>query len=186
MPVHFSSLSPEMLMFTLAISCLTTFSLPWFMDLTFQLPRQYYSLQHQTTSITSHICNWVLCFALALFFHSFWSYFSNDLQQHIGHLQTWGVHLSVFYLIAFSYCSWGSPGKNTEVVCHSLFQWTTFCHNSPPWPFCLGWPHMAWLIVSLSWTKLWSLWSIWLIFCDCGFHSVCHPVDKDKRLMEAS
>ena len=23
-------------------------------------------------------------------------------------------------------CSWGSQGKNTEVVCHSLLQWTTF------------------------------------------------------------
>ena len=32
---------------------------------------------------------------------------------------------------AFSYCSWGSQGKNTEVVCHSLLQWT-FCWNSPP------------------------------------------------------
>ena len=34
------------------------------------------------------------------------------------------------YLFAFSYCSWGSQGKNTEVVCHSLLQWTTFCQNS--------------------------------------------------------
>jgi len=37
-----------MLMFTLAISCLTTSNLPWFMDLTFQVPMQYCSLQHQT------------------------------------------------------------------------------------------------------------------------------------------
>ena len=36
-----------------------------------------------------------------------------------------GVHLSVSYLFAFSYCSWSSQGKNTEVVCHSLLQWTT-------------------------------------------------------------
>ena len=35
-------------MFTLAISCLTTSNLPWFMDLTFQVPMQYCSLQHQT------------------------------------------------------------------------------------------------------------------------------------------
>ena len=62
-----------------------------------------------------------------------------------------GVHLSVSYLSAFSYCSRGSQGKNTEVVCHSLLQWTTFCQNSPPWPICLGWPYMAWLILSLSW-----------------------------------
>ena len=35
-------------MFTLAISCLTTSNLPWFMDLTFQVPMQYCSLQHRT------------------------------------------------------------------------------------------------------------------------------------------
>ena len=35
-------------MFILAISCLTTSSLPWFMDLTFQVPVQYCSLWHQT------------------------------------------------------------------------------------------------------------------------------------------
>ena len=63
----------------------------------------------------------------------------------MGHLPTWGVHLSVSYLFAFSYCLWGSRGKKIEVVCHSLLQWTTFCHTLPPWPVCLGWPHMAWL-----------------------------------------
>ena len=36
--------------------------------------------------------------------------------------ETWGVHLSVSYLFAFLYCSWGSQGKNAEVVCHSLLQ----------------------------------------------------------------
>ena len=35
-------------MSTLAISCLTTSNLHWFMDLTFQVPMQYCSLQHQT------------------------------------------------------------------------------------------------------------------------------------------
>ena len=34
--------------FTLVISCLTTFNLHWFMDLTFQVPMQYHSLQHWT------------------------------------------------------------------------------------------------------------------------------------------
>ena len=46
--IHFSSLIPEMSMFILAISCLTTSNLPWFMDLTFHVPVQHYSLQHQT------------------------------------------------------------------------------------------------------------------------------------------
>ena len=47
-PVHFSLLIPKMSMFTLAISCLTTSNLPWFMALTFQVPMQCCSLQHQT------------------------------------------------------------------------------------------------------------------------------------------
>ena len=38
---------PGMSMFTLAISCLTTSNLPWFMDLTFQVPMQYCSLSSE-------------------------------------------------------------------------------------------------------------------------------------------
>ena len=30
------------------------------------------------------------------------------------------------------------------------------------------------------------MWPVWLVFCECGFHSVCPLMDKDKRLMEAS
>ena len=43
----------------------------------------------------------------------------------------------------FSYCSWGSQGQNTEVVCHSLLQWTTFCQalTSRDMPFS----HSMWL-----------------------------------------
>ena len=59
-------------------------------------------------------------------------------------------------------------GKNTEVVCRSLFQWTTFCQNSPPWPICLGLSFTAWLIASLSYMRLWSMWSFWLAFYDSG------------------
>ena len=37
---HLFLLIPKILMFTLAISCLTISNLPWFMDLTFQVPMQ--------------------------------------------------------------------------------------------------------------------------------------------------
>ena len=30
------------------------------------------------------------------------------------------------------HASWGYQGKSTEVACHSLLQWTTFCQNFPP------------------------------------------------------
>ena len=67
-----------MLMFTLAISCLTTSNLPWFMDLTFQVPMQYFSLQHQTllplpvTSTTGYCFHFgsVSSFFLELFLYS--------------------------------------------------------------------------------------------------------------------
>ena len=81
-----------------------------------------------------------------------------------------GAQPSASYLFAL-YCSRGSQGKNTEVVCHSRLQWSMFCQNSPQWPVHLGWPCMAWLIVSSSYKRLWSMWSFWLVFCDCGFHS---------------
>ena len=47
---------------TLGISCLTTSNLPWFMDLTFQVPLQYCSVftASDFTSITSHIQSWVV------------------------------------------------------------------------------------------------------------------------------
>ena len=77
--VHFSLLIPRMSIFTLAISCLTTSNLPWFMDLTLQVPVQYCSLQHRTlllSPVTSTI-GYCFCFGsipsffLELFLH--WS-----------------------------------------------------------------------------------------------------------------
>ena len=65
--------------FTLDISCLTTPNLPWFMDLTFQVPMQYCSLQHQTLLLSpvTSIAGYCFCFGsipsffLELFLH--WS-----------------------------------------------------------------------------------------------------------------
>ena len=59
---------------------------------------------------------------------------------------TRGVHLSVSYPFAFSYCSWGSQA--------SILKWFTIPFSIGPHsvrplhhdPFVhLGWPHMAWL-----------------------------------------
>ena len=103
-----------MLTFTLAISCLTTSNLPCFMDLNFQVPIQYCSLQHLTllpspVTSTAHCC---FCFGSV-------SSFLLQLVLHWSPIAYWalltqGIHLSMFYLFAFSYCSWGSQGKNTE------------------------------------------------------------------------
>ena len=134
-----------MLMFALTISCFTTSNLPWFMDLTFQAPMQYCSLQHCTLLLSPVTSSTGYCFCFA-----FIPSFVLELFLHWSPVAywaptDWGVPLSVSYLFAFSYCSWVSQGKNTEVVCHSLLQWTTFCQTSPPWPARPGWPHVAWL-----------------------------------------
>ena len=65
--------------FTLAISCLTTSNLPWFMDLAFQVPMQYRSLLHRTLllSLVTSTTGCCFCFGsipsfyLELFLH--WS-----------------------------------------------------------------------------------------------------------------
>ena len=67
-----------MSMFTLAISCLTTSNLPWFMDLTFHVPVQYCSLQHRTwlpSPVAFTVGHWfhfgsISSFFLELFIHS--------------------------------------------------------------------------------------------------------------------
>ena len=61
--VHLHWIGDGMLMFILIISCLTTSNLSWFMDLTFKVPMQYCSLQHQillsppdTVTAEDHFC----------------------------------------------------------------------------------------------------------------------------------
>ena len=157
--------------FTLAISYLTTSNLPWFMDLTFQVPMQYCSLQHQTLLLSpvTSTTGYCFCFGsipssfLELFLH--WSPVAYRAPTDLGS--------SSFSILLFclSYCSWGSQGKNTEVVCHSLLPWTTFCQTSQ-WYARLGWPHTAWLtfieldkavvhvirLTTCLWLSLW--WSV--------------------------
>ena len=115
-PVHFSSLIPKMLMFTLAISCLTTSNLPWFMDLIFQIPMQYFSLQHWTLNSSPVTSTTGCCFC----FGSVSSFFL-ELFLHWSPVEYWtptDLAISSFNILSFfSYCSWGSQGKNTEVVC---------------------------------------------------------------------
>ena len=67
------------------------------------------------------------------------------------------------HLFDLLYSSWGSHGKYTGVVCHSLRQWITFCQNSLLWPVCLGWPCTAWLIASLSCTSSFTMIRQWFM-----------------------
>ena len=68
--------------FTLAISCLTTSNLPWYMDITFQVPMQYCSLQHGTLLPSPVTSTTGCCFCFGSVFHSFWIY-SSTISSHI-------------------------------------------------------------------------------------------------------
>ena len=183
-------------MFTLAISCLNTSNLSWFIDQTFQDPMQYCSLQHQTllpspvistTELCSHFGSIssfflelslysshvaygaptdmgsssfsVISFCLSIVFLGFsrqeyWSGlpFFSPVDHVLSELSTMTHPFWVALQgMAFSYCSWGSQGKNTEVICDSLLQWTMFCQNSPPWLIHLGWPYTAVHYRGLEW-----------------------------------
>ena len=138
------------------------------MGLTRPVPMQCCSLQHWTLLLSPVTSTTGYCFC----FGSIPSFFL-ELFLHWSPGAYWAPTdpaSSSFSVLSFclSYCSWGSQGKNTEVVCHSLLQRTTFCQSSPPWPVRLGWPHTAWLSLT-ELDKTVVLGSDWLVFCDYGF-----------------
>ena len=70
-------------MVTLAISCLTTSNLPWFMDLTFQVPMQYCCFWHQIllpSPVTSTArCCFCFGFVSSSFLESFFPLISSSI-----------------------------------------------------------------------------------------------------------
>ena len=154
--------------FTLAISCLTTSNLPWFMDLTVQVPMQYCSLLHWTLflSLVTSTSGSCFCFGsipsffLKLFLH--WSPVAYRAPTDLGH--------SSFSILSFCLLMLFMGFSRQEYWSGLPFplQWATFCQTSPPWPVHLGWPLTAWLsFIELDKTVV--LWPDWLVFCDCGF-----------------
>ena len=132
-----------MLLLILSISCLITSNLLWFTNLTFQVLMQYCSLQHWTlpsppdTSTTE----W-------RFYISPASSFFLELFLCSSPIAYWTpIDLGGLSSYVISFClllsSWGSWGKNTEVVCCSLLRWTMFYQalTSRDMPFS----HSTWL-----------------------------------------
>ena len=115
-------------MFTLAISCLITSNLHWFMDLT---SLSSYAMLLFTasnfTSITHHIHSWVL---FLLWLHLFILFGVISSLSPVSYWAPTDLGSSSFSVLSF--CLFilfvGFSSKNTEVICHSLLQ------NSPPWP----------------------------------------------------
>ena len=98
---HFSSLILKISIFTLAICCLTTSNLSWFMDITFQVPMLYCCLQHQTLLLSPITSRTGCCFCFSSVSSSFQELFMH--WSAVAYWEpTWGVHHSVSYLFAFS------------------------------------------------------------------------------------
>ena len=95
-----------MLTFTRAISCLTTSNLPWLMDLTFQVPMQYCSLQHRTLLLAPFLATagWCFCFVVIPSFFL-------ELFLHWSPVAYWGIHLSYWGVYIGKLTYW--PGEFT-------------------------------------------------------------------------
>ena len=160
--------------FTLAISCLTTSNLPWFMDLTFQVPMQYCSLQHQTlllspvTSTTGYCFCFgsILSFFLELFFH--WSPVAYWEPTDLG---------SVSYTDLFQYPISLPFHTVYGVLKARILKWFAIPFSSGPHsvrpfhhdPPILGWPYKACLSFIELDKAVVLVWLDWLVFCEYGF-----------------
>ena len=172
-------------MLTLAI-CLTTSNIPWFMDLTFQIPMQYCSLQHQTllplpvTSTPGHCFHFgsVSSFFLELFLHCspvpYWA------PTDLGSSSLNVISFCLFILfMGFSRQEYWSGLPFPSPVDHILSDLSTMTH-----PFRMALHGVAHSFIELekAVVHIISLVSfLWLWF------SFCLPsMNEDKRLMETS
>jgi len=178
-----------MLTFILAISCFTTCNLLWFMDLTFQVPMQYCSLQHRTLLLSpvTSTAGYYFCFGsipsffLELFLH--WSPVAYWAPTDLGSSSFSILSFCLFILfMGFSRQEYWSGLPFPSPVDHILSDLPTM--TRPSW---VALHSMACSFIELdNQSDHQSMWSDWLVFCDCGFQSVCPLLEKDKRRMEAS
>ena len=120
-PVLFSSLIPKILIFTFHITCLARSNFTLIHGPNSPGSYPVFFTASDLTFTTRHIHNlasfllwpslFILSGAISLLFCS-------------SILDTYRPMELIFqlYLVAFSFCWWGSWGKNTEVVCHSILQ----------------------------------------------------------------
>ena len=159
-------------MFTLAISCLTTSNLPWFMDLTFQVPLQHYSLQHRTLLLSPITSTTGCCF----YFGSVSSFFL-ELLVHSSPVAYWAhtdLESSSFSVLSFCLfilfmgfsrqeCWSGLPFPSP--VDHVLTELSTMAHLS--WVALYGMAH-SFIELDKAVVHVISLISfLWLWFSFC-------------------
>ena len=177
-----------MSMFTLAISCLTTSSLPWFRDLKFQVLIQYCSLQfgtlvhHQTHPQLGVIFAWLSLFipswAVSLLFSS------SILGSCWPGEFIFQYHVFCLFLLSMGFskqeCWRGLPFP--PPVEHILLELSTMSHL--PWVALHGIAHSFFELLKAVNHVI--CFFVFVFFCYYGLHSVWPRMHKDKKLVEAS
>ena len=134
--------------FTLAISCLTTSNLPWFMDLTFQVPLQYCSLQYRTLLLSpvTSTTGYCFCFGsipsffLELFLH--WSPIAYWAPNDLGSSSFSVLSFCLFILfMGFSRKEYWSGFPFPSPVDHILSDLSTMTRPSWVAPHGMAWFH---------------------------------------------
>ena len=155
------------------------------MDLTFQVPMQYCSLQHRTLSPSPVTATTGSCFCFGCI-----SSFFLDLFLHWFPVTYWAptdLGCSSFSILLFclfilfmgiSRQEYWSGLPFLFPVDHILSELSTITH--PSW---VALHSMAHSFIELDKAVVHG---VRLVSCDCGFKSVCTLMENYKRLMEAS
>ena len=158
-----------MYMFTLAISCLTTSNLPWFMDLTIQVSLQHCSLQHHTllpSSVTSTAgcCFYpglLSSFFLELFLH--WSPAEYWAPTDMGSSSFSFLSFCLFILfMGFSRQEYWNGSPFPSPVDHFLSELSTMMH--PSWVALHSMAHGFFGLDKVMVHVISFLW-LWFSFC---------------------
>ena len=155
--------------FTLAISSLTTCNLPWFMDLTFQVPMQYCSLWRWTLLLSpvTSTAGYCFCFgSIPSFFLDLFLYWPPVAYWVPTYLGSTSFSILSFCLIilfmGFSRQEYWSGLPFPSPVDHILSGLSTMTRPSwvAPW---------AWLSFIELDKAVVLVWLDWLDFCEYGF-----------------
>ena len=156
-------------MVTLAISCLTTSNLPWFMDLTFQVPMQYCCFWHQIllpSPVTSTArCCFCFGFVSSSFLESFFPLISSSI---LGTYRPGEFIFQCHVFLPFPTAHGGSQGKKTEVFAIPFSSGPRFVRTStmthPSWVTLHGMAH-SFIELDKAVISLISFLWLWFSFC---------------------
>ena len=148
-----------MLMFTLVISCLTISDLPWFMDLTFQVPMQYCSLQNQTLLLLPVPSTTGCCFCFGSIPSFLYTYICSFIS--FSYITEYWVEFPVLYSrpLLVIYFIYSSVYVSIPV--------SQFIPPSPPW-----WPLICIVLGCFCMAEL-SGWDR-----DCSLYIYCQTLQK--------